>query len=389
VDGLLADPAQRVATGITAAVMVSFAAVAFSYVLAAHPSPWKAVTGGVLIVCVLALQAFHSFGASRTRLATRRKLTLVAQVVLSFAPIINYGEAWLGMAVFAAASCLLVLTPPRAWAAFVLIVAANGLVTLQVIPGFNAFFYDAISTTLDGLVLYGSAKLAALVRENRRSRAELARMAVSQERLRFARDLHDLLGYSLSTITLKCELARRMLVRQPNRADQELVEILEVCQQALTEIRSVTSGPSQLTLAAELAATAGTLTAAGIEVRVHTAHKPVPEITETVLATATREAVTNVLRHSKAGQCTIETSRDEEQVRLRIANDGVRSAPPASDSLTDSGHGLANLAYRAQVLGGQVQASVRPDDWFELLVILPLPDGGASARNTGDNFTST
>jgi two-component system, NarL family, sensor histidine kinase DesK len=383
------DPAPRVAAGIIVVVMVGFAAVDFSYVLAADPSPLKASIGGVLIGCVLALQAFHSFGASTPRLATRRKLTLAVQAALGFAPIAFYGEAWLGMPVFVAASCLLVLTPRLAWAAFALTVAANGLVTLQIVPGLDAFFYATVSTILDALVLFGAARLAVLVRENRESRGELARMAVSQERLRFARDLHDLLGHSLSAITLKCELTRRILASQPDRADRELIETLQISQQALTEMRSVTSGPGQLTLAAELASVASTLTAAGIEVTVRTGHQPVPAITETVLATATREAITNLLRHSKADQCVIETSRDGGQVRLRIANDGVGSVPLARGSASGGGHGLVNLAYRAQVLGGEVQAGVGPDDWFELLVVLPLPGSAPVERTAGENFTPT
>jgi two-component system sensor histidine kinase DesK len=188
--------------------------------------------------------------------------------------------------------------------------------------------------------------------------------------------VHDLLGYCLSTITLKCELTRRILASQPDRADRELTEIFQVARQALTEMRIVTSGSGQLTLATELEAAAATLAAAGIDVSVSASPQPVPQITETVLATATREAVTNLLRHSSASQCLIQTSHADGQVLLRIANDGAaRRRPPA---YPPGGHGLVNLAYRAQVLGGQVQAGVRPDGWFELTAALPVPAGDAS-----------
>jgi two-component system sensor histidine kinase DesK len=371
--------------------MAGFAGVAFGYVLAENPPWWKTAVAVLLMGCMLALQAFHSFGASAPRLATRRKLTLAAQALLGFVPIIWYGEAWLGMPVFVAASCLLVLTPRFAWPAFALTSAADGVVTLRLVPGLNGFFYATISIALDGLILFGASRLAVLVLWNRESRAELARMAVTQERLRFARDLHDLLGYSLSTITLKCELTRRILASQPQRADCELTEILQITRQALTEMSAVASGPGHLALEAELASAASTLTGAGIEVTISTGHQAVPQITETVLATATREGITNLLRHSKASRCVIETRRAGGQVLLRIANDGasgVTSTPPAAYS--PGGHGLVNLAYRAQMLGGEVRAGPRQDGWFELTAVLPLPaDGAPGDHGKGENLTST
>jgi two-component system sensor histidine kinase DesK len=294
------------------------------------------------------------------------------------------------MPAFVAASCLLVLTPRFAWPAFALTAIADGVVTLRLVPGLNSFFYVIVSIALDGLILFGASRLAVLVLWNRESRAELARMAVTQERLRFARDLHDLLGYSLSTITLKCELTRRILASQPQRADCELTEILQITRQALTEMSAVASGPGQLALEAELASAASTLTGAGIEVSMSTGHQAVPQITETVLATATREGITNLLRHSKASRCVIETSRVGGWILLRIANDGAAGAaiaPPAGYS--PGGHGLVNLAYRARMLGGEVHAGPRPDGWFELTAALPLPADASGDHGKGENLTST
>jgi two-component system sensor histidine kinase DesK len=372
------DPAPRVAVGITVAVMAGFAFVEFDYVLAAHPPPWQIALAVVLLGATLALQAFHSFVTSASPFARWRGVTLAAQAVLAFVPLALYQVAWLGMPTFVAASCLLVLPPRLGWPAWALTAVADGVATLKILPGLNAFFYDMIAVPLEALVLFGASRLALLVRINRESRAELARMAIAAERLRFARDLHDLLGYSLSSITLKCELTRRVLASQPDRADAELAEILQITSQALAELGTVTSGPGQLTLATELDSAYSTLKGAGIDVTIRTGRAQVHGITQTVLATTIREAVTNMLRHSKATRCLIEISQTGEQITLRIANDGTgEPQPPATAPSAAGGHGLANLAYRTQTLGGDIRAARVPGGWFELIATLPARQDGS------------
>ena len=143
------------------------------------------------------------------------------------------------------------------------------------------------------------------------ARAELARLAVSQERERFARDLHDLLGHSLSVIAIKAELAGRLLPGLPERAAAEIADVEAVARQALTEVRETVSGYRRPTLDVVLAGARMALAAAGIETEVARAELGLEEEAEAVLAWAGREGATNVIRHSAARHCTLRVGAAE------------------------------------------------------------------------------
>lgn len=203
------------------------------------------------------------------------------------------------------------------------VVAAAPLYPLLKGSGVLYSGYVFISVTLAGLVIYGLTRLTDLVRELHDTRERLARMAVTQERLRFARDLHDLLGYSLSTVTLKGELVSRLIPVRPEQAAEETTSLLLVARQALADVRLVSRGYRDMSLCDEADSAAKVLVSAEVRVEVDMRVERLHPVVDTVLATALREGVTNILRHSKAEVCTIRATSGTETVLLTLVNDGV------------------------------------------------------------------
>jgi two-component system sensor histidine kinase DesK len=199
-----------------------------------------------------------------------------------------------------------------------------------------------------------------------RAREELARLAVEEERHRFARDLHDLLGQSLSLIAVKSELIRRLLPEHSERATDQAREIEQVARRVLQEIREAVRGYRQPTLATEVAGARVALSAANIALCVEKSMGLLPARIEAVLSWAVREGVTNVLRHSQAQHCTLRLLQTEEAAWVEVSDDGVGKAPRLA------GTGLAGLRERVASLGGAVEADTRPEGGFRLRVRLPL-----------------
>ncbi|HET9849135.1 MAG TPA: sensor histidine kinase [Candidatus Dormibacteraeota bacterium] len=218
---------------------------------------------------------------------------------------------------------------------------------------------------LIGFAAIGIGRLVATIAELRIAREQLALLAVEQERARFARDIHDLVGHSLSVITLKGELAAQLVDKAPGRAADEIRDIVRVARTALGEVREAVSGYRQPTLAAELAGARAAFAAAGIELRIEQAAGALTPEKEAVLAWTVREGATNVLRHSKAQRCTVQLSRDDDQIQLEIVDDGVGSALP------QLGNGLRGLGERVREQDGRLEAGPLPNQGFRLRVSLP------------------
>ena len=158
-----------------------------------------------------------------------------------------------------------------------------------------------IVPSMAAFLAYASTKRNETVAELRQTRAELARVAVAGERLRIARDLHDLLGQSLSLITLKAELSRRMLDTDTTSAAREMAELEAVARQSLSDVREAVAGYRQPDLVAELGAARQLLAAAGLSCQISTpADLSLPADVDTVLAWTVREGITNVVRHARA-----------------------------------------------------------------------------------------
>jgi two-component system, NarL family, sensor histidine kinase DesK len=299
----------------------------------------------------------------------QRLVFLLAVGLTAYLPDIVLSLAWVGMASFFAGSALLLLSSWMAWAVYGAAVG-SGLV-FAVDLTHNA--YDTAYLTLDvlvfGLVLFGLARMSLLIRYVHARRGELAQLAVISERMRFARDLHDLLGYSLSAITLKAEFTRRMIGTNPGRARDELAEVLDIARQALADVRIVASGYRNISLAKEASSVTSLLAAANIDAQVEINCGMLDEKADTVLATVLREAVTNMLRHSTARHCVIEASITGDTIHLYVANDGVpRTATPSSHR-----GGLDNLSTRMASIGGRITTEVRATDgWFSIHAQAPL-----------------
>ena len=203
------------------------------------------------------------------------------------------------------------------------------------------------------------------------ARRELARLAVLRERLRIARNTHDLLGFQLSAIALKAELGGRLTGTDPSAARIQLAEAGEVAEEALRSLRSITAEPAGLSFADEVESARSMLTAAGTRVTVDL-HATPASSAASPLAIVLREAVTNVVRHARATTCEIETRPVPGGIRLRVTNDGVPSVTPGAMA----GNGLANLLTRAREAGGHLHVD-RQGDRFTLVAEIRTsgPDG--------------
>jgi two-component system sensor histidine kinase DesK len=205
------------------------------------------------------------------------------------------------------------------------------------------------------------------------ARAELARLAVAEERERFARDLHDLLGHSLSVIALKAELAGRLVRDRPDEAEHEVAELETVARAALGEVRDAVSGYRQPSLDGELEGARMALSAAGIGTDVVRSSDALDPSVESVLAWAVREGATNVIRHSGARHCTVTISSGASGATVEVVDDGGGSRSAERVNGSGGGHGLAGLAERARSLNGQLEAGARPGGGYRLSVTVPAP----------------
>jgi two-component system, NarL family, sensor histidine kinase DesK len=314
---------------------------------------------------------------ARTRLGFRTSLTLIIGLtfLVLFLSIINRTSfLWLFIGVSAIAGMTLSFRN-----AFI---AVTGLTLLTL--GVNVSMDGGITTAnwLQiiplallvrglGLDMIGFVRLSDALRELQRARGELAHQAVMEERLRMARDLHDLLGHTLSLITLKSELAGRLLKKNRHAATEQVHEVERVARQALREVREAVAGYRQRTLRGELDGARQILEAAGIECTIEYESQSLPPGTDMVLAWVVREGVTNVIRHSRAQHCRIYITFSDGYVRAEISNDGY---PRIETSTVEWGSGLSGLAERVANEGGKLEVERQPTSngsGFQLSVEIP------------------
>lgn len=325
--------------GQKAAILVCLAAFVALYVILLPPIRWLESRGDRTIRMALA------------GLAVLAGLTLALGAPRSFALLFFY--------VVVAAGLVL----PTAAAVVVTGVTSASVAIALAVTGSNGSAVAAYALSLLGIGAL-TASLGSVTRANRELRAvreELARRAVADERERFARDLHDLLGHTLSLIALKTELATRLLDSDPKAVQTELAEIAQVTREALVEVRAAVHGYRRLEIADALDRARATLSAAGVETRIEGVAPALSDEAESVLALAVREAATNVARHSGARACTIRLVPDAEGVVLLVEDDG-RGASDADGE----GSGLAGLAERARAVDGMLEAGTAPDGGFRL-----------------------
>jgi two-component system sensor histidine kinase DesK len=293
-------------------------------------------------------------------------LLLLGAIVLSVAD----RGSWAVLFVYCSSAGGMALNNDR-WAArwiIVCTVACAG-VLFGVLGGADGAALSLTATTLAiGFLLFSFGRLIRANAALRGAQEELAARRVDEERLRFARDLHDRLGHDLSVNSLKAQLARRLMDRDPQAAERELGDVETVARTALTQVREAVAGYRQPALAAELAGARSALDAAGIECTVEHADVSLPPSREAVLAWGVREATTNVIRHSEARHCAIRIAVADAEAMLEVTDDGqVGNGNGAGD-----GTGLRGLAERAEAAGGRMDAGPRPDGGFELRLQVPL-----------------
>lgn len=212
-------------------------------------------------------------------------------------------------------------------------------------------------------------------RSNRKlikAQEEIEHLATVAERERIARDLHDVLGHTLSVIILKSELAGKLMDRDPQRAGSEIREVEQISRQALSEVRDAIRGYRSQGLPAELAQAKATLETAGVAVKCELVRLTLPALHEGVLSMAVREAVTNVVRHAEARHCSLRLEQQNGSCRLEIEDDGHGGAH-------NEGNGLRGMRERVEMLGGTLardsQAGTRITITLPLKDIAPVPQG--------------
>jgi len=389
---------RRILLGLLFAVIVLMPARASaSHIALGGPHSdlaWFQVAGAV----VWSVIVFWQFSSADTGERPTHWVILFAISALALALFIAGGENWLATAAVAAAICGRFSRAAAPVIAVALMFSLSGLL-LAIIHHYQAgnLFAVVFIAPLAALFAYSAAGRAETLGKLRRTRAELARAAVAEERLRIARDLHDLLGHSLSLITLKAELAGRVISTDPDRAAREIGELESVARQSLADVRGAVAGFRQPDLAGELVAARQLLDAAGVVAKITSAETAgLPREVDSALAWAVREGATNVVRHSTATQVLITVSVDPAAAVAEIRDNGrpapddnrplpaagPRMAAPAAgpDGRTAvarprpafAGSGLAGLAERVRGLGGEISAGLIDRQGFLLRVAVPL-----------------
>jgi two-component system sensor histidine kinase DesK len=305
----------------------------------------------------------RSAGWSRKLLALGAMLAMTVPMIIIGGPGVT--ALWIYLGVAAA------IMFPLAAAMAIAVGLAGAMLALSAAMGQSLPWELALTLVALTLWMAGFAGNIRLTIELRETREELARAAVVAERARIGRDLHDILGHSLTAIAVKAGLARRLAGRDADAATAEIADVERLAREALADVRATAAGYRDVSLAAELAVALSVLEAAGIRAVVPNAVDDVSRAGKDVFGYVVREAVTNVIRHSRARRCEIVlTPRSVE-----VIDDGDGPAGmPARD-----GSGLRGLAGRLAAVGGTLTAGPRPEGGFRVRAEVPAFPLGAAA----------
>lgn len=350
------------------------------------------VVQGVLAVPLLnrALDRYLKLGATpRGLLLVSGVLTLAAEIAL-FALVAVKGTAdkeSLGTLALAMAATLtpffmahsLVVSKRRFLGA--LAGAAAGLLLLALLTGFwLGSLVLATMVVFAGVWSLGIARptgwLLGVIRKLDAARSTETRLAVAEERLRFGRDLHDVMGRNLAVIALKSELAVQLARRERPEAAEQMVEVQRIAQESQREVREVVRGYRRADLQAELAGARSILRAAGVDCRIEGEEETrLPPEVESALGWVVREGTTNVLRHAaEVRRCAVRTRIDAHRsvLVMTMENDGVTHPPPAAGTGSLPGSGLKGLRERLHPLGGTLTSGPALNGSYRLTVELPM-----------------
>ncbi len=325
--------------------------------------PWQLrslALGGLLVFCIAYVFIVPVMMAPRVSAAKRRLFVLWAfGVASSILPIT--GQHGLSVYVFVAVIAIMLLEIREALAVVAFLLVLAPLLQVLVDSWQNSVWIDLPIATASAAV-FG---LASVIKRNRslaEAHLELKALAVEQERARFARDLHDLLGHSLTVITVKSELARRVMDSDPRRAAAEVADIERLSREALADVRATVAGYRGVTLAAEISSARAALDAAGVVADLPGAVDDVPGERRELFGWVLREGVTNVIRHSDAQRVRVAVSARS----VEIVDDG-HPGPNGHE-----GSGLTGLRERLDQVGGRLDAGPVEDGGFRLYAEVPV-----------------
>lgn len=320
-------------------------------------------------IAAVSLQLHHSLAVAAGRKPAAWPVTFGALLILCAGPAAWFGVNWQGTLLLIVASAFLLLPRTAAAVIGILVLALDlvwSLTTVQLDSWTQAVYFTAYITLAVpgfGLAIPVAVAGARALSEAEETRLELTDQVIVGERTRVARDLHDLVGHSLAAVSLKGDLALRLLTDQPRAARDEIAGLTDLARTALHGVRDVARHRPAVSLSAELDSARALLTAAGVAVEVRTSPERLPSDDEEVLAWAVREGATNILRHSDATATTITIEASNEGAVLTVENDGARRKP-------NPGSGLRGLADRAAAVGGQLDVQ-HTEGFFTLQVELP------------------
>lgn len=331
--------------------------------LVTHPLPiWVRVVGCVLTVAfavtyVLSLRlGFSTLAGCRRRWGWTIPVALLA-VGLGMTPVVHENAATyvifgmtLGMMLWPLRVASVVAAAAIAW---------NGY-GLPMLSGDAHNLGMGIVTLAVALLMLAVRRMQSQEAVIRRAHEDIAHMAVDAERARFSRDLHDIVGHSLTAIIVKAELAGRLAKRRPESVGPEVADIELLAREALEDVRRTVAGYREVTLSGELASARAVLDAAGVEASLPHAVDEVPGRLRELFGWVVREGVTNVVRHSRARHCWISVT----PASIEVLDDG--RGPRGS-----TGSGLGGLRERARAVGATVESGAGPTGGFRLYVSAP------------------
>jgi two-component system sensor histidine kinase DesK len=331
----------------------------------------------VLGVGIGAIQRRHTRAASRGLRPAGWIWTLLLMAALVYIPLPWLGLYWgLGQAALIA-SALMIMGGKVGAVPTVVVLTVWTVIVGHALWGDRAaarFVFDVGTSVMYGavvgLAVFGAVVLVRIVDETASTHVALADLATGMERLRLSRDMHDLLGQSLSAVSLKGDLAMRLLPHDAVAARVEIEGLTGAARDALLGVRAMTRDGHNMCLPDEIATAVALLGAAGIRVQTDIDHTQLSAPIAEVLAWVVREGVTNVIRHSDATACMITLTRGDDTVRLDILNDGAGRSHP-DRRLTGPGTGVTGLKERASAMSGQVWIEHTGTDIFRLSAEFP------------------
>jgi two-component system, NarL family, sensor histidine kinase DesK len=321
---------------------------------------------GLIVLFLFALAYIGFFGRIRWvglgagGLPTwQRLLYLAGMLALCFLMLPSAGQKALTCLVYIAAIAMMALDVRIAVVVVALLLGGAEL-SMRLVPGWSDDGSYGFAIFLGALAVFGLRRAVQRSIELNATRQDMAKLAVQEERNRFARDLHDILGHSLTVITVKAELAGKLIEANPGRAAAEVADVESLARAALADVRAAVAGYRELSLAGELVSARAALQAAEIKPDLPTTMDEVPEENRELFAWVVREGVTNVVRHSGAKRCTIRISATQ----IEVLDDGKGPTPGGGAS----GHGLVGLRERANGAGASLQVGKAPGGGFRLAV---------------------